>query len=203
MANIDAPFGFRQYKGTGSAPTYEQNTRKIASDNTTKIFFGDAVIPLTTGYISQAAAAGTIRIEGIFAGCKYTSTSQKRTVWSNYWGGADATGDVEAYVIDDPNAQFIVQSQDGTGTSPITFANIGEYINLIPGTGNTSTGISAMTVDQDTLGTTVTLPFRIVGLVESPPGANGTDITSEFNQVIVAFNNASTRTNGAGPLGIA
>lgn len=202
MANTNAPFGFRQVKGTGSVPTYEQSVRKIKSDNTTAIFYGDAVIPLTTGYIGQATA-GTVRVEGIFVGCKYLSVSQKRTVWSNFWPGADANGDVEAYIIDDPNAQFVVQSSDTSGTAAITFANIGEYINIAVGTGNTATGISGMTVDQDTLGTTVTLPFRIVGLVENPPGANGTDTSSEYNHVIVAFNNASTRTNGAGPTGIA
>lgn len=202
MANTNTPFGFRQVKGTGSVPTYELSTRKIASNNSTAIFFGDAVIPLTTGYIGQATAS-TVRMEGIFYGCKYLSTSQKRVVWSNYWPGADATGDVTAYICDDPNAQFIVQSSDASGTSPIAFANIGEYINIAVGTGNTANGLSGMTVDQDTLGTTVTLPFRIVGLVEDPPGVNGTDITTEYNQVIVAFNNASTRTNGAGPTGIA
>ena len=202
MANTNAPFGFRQIKGTGSAPTYEQSVRKIASNNTTAIYYGDAVIPLTTGYIAQATAS-TVRMEGIFVGCKYTSVSQKRTVWSNYWPGSDATGDVEAYIIDDPNAQFIVQSSDSGGTDPVAFANIGEYINIAVGSGNTATGISGMTVNVDTLATTATLPFRIVGLVENPPGANGTDISSEYNQVIVAFNNASTRTNGAGPTGIA
>ena len=196
MANTNAPFGFKQVKGTGSAPTYEQNVRKIASNNSTAIFFGDAVIPLSTGYIAQATAS-TVRMEGIFVGCKYTSTSQKRTVWSNYWPGSDATGDVEAYVVDDPNAQFIVQA----GGTNIGFANIGEYIQLNVGTGSTATGISGMYVESPN--TTVTLPFRVVGLVESPPGANGTDIASAYNQIIVAFNNASTRTNGAGPTGIA
>jgi hypothetical protein len=202
MSNTNAPFGFRQYSGTGSAPTYEQNVRYIASSNTTAIYFGDAVIPLTTGYIGQATAS-TVRVEGIFAGCKYVSTSQKRTVWSNYWPGSDATGDVEAYIIDDPNAKFLVQSSDSGGTAAVTFANVGEYINLAVGTGNTATGISGMTVNVATLNTTVTLPFRIVGLVTSPPGAEGTDTATEYNQVIVAFNNASTRTNGAGPVGIA
>ena len=205
MANTYAPFGFRQVKGTGSVPTFEQSVRTIDKDNTTAIFFGDAVIPLTTGYIAQATAS-TVRMEGIFVGCKYLSTSQKRTVWSNYWPGSDASEDVEAYVIDDPNAQFIVQSSDGGvagGTDPVTFANIGEYINIYVGTGDTATGVSGMTVDVNTLNTTATLPFRIVGLVQNPPGANGTDIASEYNHVIVAFNNASTRTNGAGPTGIA
>jgi len=202
MANTSTPFGFRQIKGTGSAPTYEQNTRYIASANATPIFFGDAVIPLATGYIAQATAS-TVRVEGIFAGCKYVSVSQKRTVWSNYWPGSDANGDVEAYIIDDPNAQFEVQSTDSVGTAPVAFANIGEYINLAVGSGNTATGISGMSVNVASLNTTVTLPFRVVGLIQNPPGANGTDITTEFNRVIVAFNNASTRTNGAGPVGLA
>lgn len=202
MANTNAPFGFRQIKGTGSAPTFEQNVRAIASTNTTSIFFGDAVIPLTTGYIAQATAS-TVRLEGIFAGCKYNSVAQKRPVFSNYWPGSDANGDVEAYIIDDPNAQFEVQSSDSGGTAPVAFANIGEYINLAVGTGDTATGISGMTVNVNTLNTTVTLPFRIVGLIQNPPGSNGTDIASEFNRVIVAFNNASTRTNGAGPTGLA
>jgi hypothetical protein len=195
MANTNAPFGFRQYRGTGSVPTYEMSVRKIASNNTTPIYFGDAVIPLTTGYIGQATAS-TVRMEGIFQGCKYTSTSQKRTVWSNYWPGSDATGDVTAYVVDDPNAQFVVQA----GASEITFANIGEYIQLNVGTGNSATGISGMYVESPA--TTVTLPFIVRGLVQEPPGMNGTE-ASAYNLVIVGFNNASTRTNGAGPTGIA
>lgn len=200
MANTNTPFGFKQVKGTGSLPTFEQNPRAIASNNSTAIFFGDAVIPLTTGYIGQATTNGTVRIEGIFAGCKYTSVSQKRTVWSNYWPGSDANGDVEAYVIDDPNAQFQVQA----GPTAVTFANIGEYINLNIGTGgNTATGISSMYVDITTPTTSVTAPFIIKGLITNPPGANGTDATSAYNIVVVGFNNASTRTNGAGPTGIA
>ena len=210
MPNNNAPFGFVPYRGNGAAPTYELSTRMIASANTTKIFQGDPVIPLTTGYITQMSAGGTVRCEGIFSGCKYLSTSAKRTVWSNFWPGADATGDVEAYLYSNPQMQFEVQSSDASGTSAVVFANIGEYINIgygigLAGTpnGNTANGLSTASVDQDTLATTVTHPFIVVGLVEAPPGAEGTDIATEYNRVIVAFNNASSRTNGAGPTGIA
>ena len=196
VTNTNNPYGFRQYKGTGSAPTYELVTAAIASTNATAIYYGDAVIPLSTGYIAQATAS-TVRMEGIFYGCKYFSTSQKRTVWSNYWPGADATGDVEAYIVNDPNAQFMVQA----GGTNIGFANIGEYIQLNVGTGSTATGVSGMYVESPA--TTVTLPFIVRGLVADPPGVNGTNITGTYNTVIVGFNNASTRTNGAGPTGIA
>ena len=186
MANTNAPFGFRQYRGLGYAPTYEQVVMRIKSDNTTAIFFGDAVIPLSTGYIAQATAS-TVQLAGIFVGCKYTSISQKRTVWSNYWPGSDANGDIEAYVVNDPNARFVVQA----GGTAIGIADINANIQLNVGTGNTATGISGMYVENPN--TTDTLPFRIVGLVQDPPGANGTDISSAYNQVIVAFNNVSGR----------
>ena len=193
MANTNAPFGFRQYRGTGSAPTYEQVPMAIASNNSTAIFAGDAVVPVTgsaTGYIKQATAS-TVALAGIFVGCKYLSTSQKRTVWSNYWPGSDATGDVEAYVVNDPNAQFVVQA----GGTNVGFAKIGQNIQLNVGTGNTASGISGMYVE--TPATTATLPFRIVGLVSAPPGANGTDITAAYNQVVVQFNNTLSRASGA------
>lgn len=184
MANTNAPFGFRQAKGNGSAPTYEQVEMLIASTNTTPIYFGDAVIPLNTGYIAQATAS-TVQLAGIFQGCKYLSTSQKRTVWSNYWPGADNTGDVTAYVVNDVNSRFIVQA----GGTAIGIASINANIQLNVGTGNSATGISGMYVE--TPNTTDTLPFRVVGLVTDPPGANGTDYASAYNYVIVAFNNVS------------
>lgn len=193
MANTSAPFGFRQFRGTGSVPTYEQVTMAIASTNATAIYSGDAVVPVTgsaTGYIKQATAS-TVALAGIFYGCKYTSTSQKRTVWSNYWPGSDATGDVEAYIVNDPNAQFLVQA----GGTNVGFSKIGQNIQLNVGTGSTATGLSGMYVE--TPATTATLPFRVVGVVADPPGANGTDITSSYNLVIVAFNNVLTRSNGA------
>ena len=210
MPNTNAPFGFVPYRGNGAAPTYELATRYIKSDNTTKIFQGDPVIPLTTGYITQMSAGGTVRCEGVFSGCKYVSVSLKRTVWSNFWPGADANGDVEAYLYSNPQMQFEVQSSDSVGTAAMAFANIGEYVNIgygigLSGTpnGNTANGLSTASVNVNTLATTVTHPFIVVGLIESPPSADGTDAASEFNRVIVAFNNASSRTNGAGPTGIA
>lgn len=210
MPNNNAPFGFVPYRGNGAAPTYELATRAIDPTNTTKIFQGDPVIPLSTGYITQMSAGGTVRCEGIFSGCKYLSVSAKRTVWSNYWPGADASGNVEAYLYSNPQMQFEVQSSDSGGTAAVAFANIGEYVNIgygigLSGTpnGNTANGLSTASVNVATLATTVTHPFIVVGLVDAPPGADGTDAVSEYNRVIVAFNNASSRTNGAGPTGIA
>ncbi len=207
MANTFAPFGFSQYfGGTGGAPTFAQ-TRMRAAYNAGAIYFGDAVVPVTstaTGYIIQATAS-TVALAGIFVGCTYLSTSMKRRVWSNYWPGSDTAYDVDCYVINDPNAQFVVQGNSTTfnigGTlSSFTTSPIGQYAQLAVGTGNTANGISGMYLNA--LGTTVTYPFIVTDRVIAPPGANGTDPTVASNYVVVGFNNALTRTNGAGPTGI-
>ena len=208
MANTNSPFGFRQYfGGSGGAPTFAQSTRLIAAGNTTAIYSGDPVMPVIStanGYITQAAP-GTTTLAGIFVGCKYLSTSQKRTVWSSYWPGSDATGDVEAYVVDDPNAQFVVQGNSTTfnitgSLTTFTSSVVGQYAQFAIGTGNASTGQSGAYLNS--VGTTVTFPFIVRSLIISPPGANGADPTTAYNQVVVGFNNEWMRANGAGPTGI-
>lgn len=188
MPNTAAPFGFRQYSGTGSVPTYEQVTVRIAH-NASAIYFGDPVLPDANGFV-VVGAPGTTQIAGVFAGCKYLSVSQKRTVWSNYWPGSDvASGNiVEGYIINDPNAKFVAQ----TGATGATAADINANVNFAIGTGNAATGLSGASVDMSTVGATNTLPFRIVSLDIDPPGTPGTD-SGAYNYVIVAFNNVSTK----------
>ena len=189
--NVSSPFGFLQ-NGTASGPpnfgANENPPYRIASGYSTKIFFGDAVRmnASLTGYIEQWAAGdgdATHILAGIFYGCRYYSTSQKKTVWSDYWPGADATGDVTAIICDDPNAQFKVQA----GATAITQANIGQTVDIASTpTGNTTTGQSGMLLGTPT--TTNTLPFKVVGVITSPPTAPGTDLTAGYNNVVVAFN---------------
>jgi len=206
MANTAAYFGFTQYQGgAGGAPTFAQSARRIASGNTTPIYTGDPVMPVVStanGYITQGAA-GTTRLDGIFVGCKYLNTSLGRTVWSSYWPGSGATGDVEAYVIDDPNSRFLVQTSfsgapmTGTATT-MTSGIIGQYAQFTIGSGNTSTGRSGAYLSS--VATTVTFPFIVVDYQIS--GNNGGDPTTQYCNVIVGFNNEIFRSNGAGPTGI-
>jgi hypothetical protein len=192
MANTNAPYGFRQYSGNGSAPTYEQVAVQIAY-NTTNIFFGDPVAPTDTGYITQAGTSGgssDTQIAGVFAGCQYLSTAMKRTVWSNYYpGGTDpVTGTIIGYIINDPNAKFVAQT-DGTGAAQ---TNINNTVGFTIGSGNTANGLSAAVVKMSTAGTDATQPFRILSLVTNPPGVNGTE-AGAYNYVVVSFNNVSTK----------
>jgi hypothetical protein len=190
MANTNAPFGFSQYSGTGSAPTYEQVPVTIAY-NASAIYYGDPVEPDANGYVIRSdgtiAAAG---IAGVFVGCQYLSVSQKRTVWSNYWPGSDvaSTSVVYGYVINDPNAKFVVQ----TGATGATQSTVNLNIGFDIGTGNTANGLSGAFADVTTAAVTTTLPFRVVGLVVDPPGSAGTE-AGAYNRIIVAFNNVTTK----------
>lgn len=206
MANTQAYNGFLQYYGgSGGAPTFAQSTRRIASGNGTAIYFGDPVMPVVstaTGYITQASP-GTTTVAGIFVGCTYNSVAQKKPVWNNYWPGSDATGDVTAYVVEDPNAQFLVQTSSSsfqiTGTtSTYTSSPVGQYAQFSIGTGNTANGQSGAFLSS--LGTTVTFPFVVRAMYTSVN--NGGDPTSLYCKVVVGFNNEWLHSNGAGPTGI-
>lgn len=199
MANVQGPFGFVQWGTASGPPNFAFNSSpqyRIASSNSTAIFFGDAVrldASGPTGYLQQwAAAAGssTVILTGIFLGCQYYSTSQKKTIFNNYWPGSDATGDVTAYVCDDPTSLWKVQAG---GASAITQTSIGQTADIVSTpVGNTTTGISGMSLAAPT--TTATFPFKVVGLITTPPGANGTDLTTPFNYAIVTFNNQQFKT---------
>lgn len=188
MSNNNAPNGF-QYFGRleGGAPTAGLTRNFISSGDTHALGYGDPVVRLASGYV-QAATVSANGIDGIFYGCTYVSTALQKQVWSNYWAGAGgATGDVTVYVCDDPDAQFVVQSDN----TAIAFSDIGNNIPMVLGTPNSTTQFSTAAVSQANISTTSTLPFRIVGLLSqsAPPGANGTDDGSTFNRVIVAPNN--------------
>ena len=186
MANTNAPFGFQQRATINGPVNFRVAKKLISSSYGTAIGYGDAVSPVissATGYIVQSTAT-TTPIAGIFYGCSYYSTSQKKQVWNNYWPGSDATGDVTAFVCDDPTATFVVQ-MDSTGA---TQALVGQNAQLVVGSGtNTTTGYSGMYLDHTT-NTTSTFPFIITGLITDPPGANGT-AAGAYNLVSVAFNN--------------
>jgi len=210
LTNTFAPFGFRPVSTSNGPINWRVSTRRVAAGNSTPIYKGDVVMPVVgtpTGYITlgvPGTIAATVPAAGIFWGCQYLSTTQKRTVWSQYWPGSDATGDVIAFVIDDPNARFVVQTSGSsfqiTGTnSAFTSSPVGQYATFNAGVGSATTQQSGQYLD--TVGSTAAYPFIITDMVIDPPGANGTDATSNYNYVVVGFNNEWLRSN-AGVTGI-
>ncbi len=202
MANVAGAFGLSQVGSTGHPVNFSSSGNppfRISASNGTAIGYGDPVLLVAganpTGFISRWVAgngSATVQVAGVFYGCKYFSTGQKKTVWNNFWPGSDATGDVEAFVCADPNATFIVQA--GDATKPIDYTYIGLTADMVMGTVSTTTGNGGSSLLLPSASSPTTLPFKVVGLVKDPPNVNGTDITTAFNNVIVAFNNQIFKT---------
>ncbi len=200
MANVLAPFGFTPVRRLdGATWTANQSHYLIKSDNTSKIYQGDVVTLLGTGYIDLVTPGSTVAAAGIFVGCEYLSTALGRKVFTNQWRGADTTTDVDAYIIDDPSCVFLAQSWSAT-THKLTIADLGANFSFNTHTnnsavpdGNALNGISGMVIDGDTSSPTVTYTFRLVGIpgiTEPSLGAvvNGYDTSTIYNVGLVAWN---------------
>jgi hypothetical protein len=186
MANTNAPFGFDPVRRfDGAAWTGSQSIAKIAYDNGTAIYRGDVVKVLDTGYIAQGTAANSSHTNaGIFMGCRYISSANNNPIYSPYWPGSGnlGTGDIEAYVITDPNVVLAVQSDSTTPAQTQVNLNV----DFVVGTGNALSGQSGMYLDMANANTTATFPFRILSL---PAGVgNGYDQTTGYNIVYVTWN---------------
>ena len=199
MANVAGPFGALQW-GTvnGVTPNFAQygsstQSFRIASSYGTAIGFGDLVTLVAgsspTGYINRWIAgdgSATYQVAGVFYGCRYLSTGRKSVTWNNWWPGSDATGDVEAFVCADPSALFMIQSGAAV---PIDQTYTGLTADVIMGTVNTTTGQSAMSLLLPATSGPANLPFKVLGPITAPPGVNGSDDTTAYNNVLVTFNN--------------
>ena len=210
MANITSPFGFRQFRrAEGGAPTAGFETLTIMSSDASVIFTGDPVADLTSpsqgfGNYVTGTTAGNSQIRGIFMGCEYYLAAVNRKVWSPYFPGSVATtsgtGDIQAWVCTDPEMLWITQVSGTAGSTGSVLTS--SYVNLNFGfssasmftgsyLGNTTTGISNVTLNSTSFATTATLPFRLIDFYSNwgPPGSNGTDNTTNGQFVIVGSNN--------------
>jgi hypothetical protein len=103
-------------------------------------------------------------------GVEYVDSSSKKTVFKNFWPGAnnvsvDTNFPVKAFVADNPNQLFMVAADESVTNRATALADIFANVSLANGTsGSTSTGRSTAEIDISTAATTATLFMRIVGL---------------------------------------
>jgi hypothetical protein len=210
--------GFQSFRRTeGASPTGGLTEVWISSTDPGPIFRGDPVLTSTFGgtnnsgaYITSVATAGAAFLcRGVFQGCYQYQPSAQRVIWNNFYNGTvtGSTGDIKAYIIDDPEEQFLIQaSTKGTILSSLIGLNIG-ITTGISTTGNTLSGYSNITVESTAATASSSFPFRIVdfyaayapgiagfGSVNAntsvaTPLVNGTDNGNVANMIIVRLNN--------------
>ena len=181
MANVAEKFGLRPYRKLDGTPLVgAQNRYSIASNHTTAIFQGDLVIPLTAGTIDRHTANNSTAVLGVFNGCFYTDpTTQKPTFRNSYPGSVNAS-DITAFVVDDPDAVFLMDADD-------TFARADCFKNysVTNATGNTKTGISEVQLDVSVSGTNASFVIQAMDISQDP-GNSATD--SANGNILVRIN---------------
>lgn len=197
MANTGTGFGLTQFgRQDGGSPTAGQVPYTIRSSYATPIYTGDTVIYSSAdpGYVIKGAGTDTQTRVGVFWGCKYFSPVAGRVQWANYFPGSVATssgtGDVEAYIIDDPDQFYLVRTS--TEGAAVTQASVGLNVGLsATSSGNALTGRSLMVAYSSLITPSASAPVRIVDLYSrhAPPGADGTDNTAVGNILVVVPNN--------------
>lgn len=180
MSNQDAPFGFMPYRQMGGGMIRATENYRIAGTYGTKIYTGDVVKMLDTGFLALSAG-GDVENVGVFAGCRYIDTIG-RPIWSSYWPapGAVLTGtEVFAAVYDDPDLSFVVQTASGVALTQTMFQNNVDMVSVHAGVDVYGKSKQEITLASPV---TTTAGFRILGLAPWLNNALG-----EHAKVIVKF----------------
>jgi len=166
MSAVSAPFGFRPAYNPIGLDRAKKYT--IAAAYGTAIYEGQPVILNTNGTITAGTAAADLL--GVFAGCEYIDATGKPNV-SNYWPGTAGATNIVAWVYDDPNNVYEVQS-DGS----IAQTAIGDQADISNATAN-SNGRSQATLSSTVATVGVQAQFRIVGFGQQLDNAPGDAFT--------------------------
>lgn len=192
MANVTEKYGLRPSRQLNGSPFINaQNRYRIAANNSTAIFQGDLVKPLTTGTISRAIAGADTPVVGVFNGCFYTDPTTQKPTFLNYYPGSINASDIIAMVIDGPDTVYEVKA-DATFVVADLFRNY----SITNETGSTQTGISKVTLDVSESGTAGTY---VVQAIDISQDVFNSDVNASSNVgVLVRINNHFYRQGGTG-----
>ena len=182
MANQLEKFGLRPYRKLDGTPLVgAQNRYTIASGHTTAIYQGDMVIPLAAGNIDRHTAGTSTAIVGVFNGCFYTDPTTQKPTYRNYYPGSIAASDITAFVVDDPDAVFLIDAD-----AAFTRAGLFNNYSVTNTTGVTQTGLSKVQLDVSTAATANTFAVQAIDISQDPE--NSDTSTSNAN-ILVRINN--------------
>jgi hypothetical protein len=181
MANVSEKFGLRPYRKLDGTPLVgAQNRYTIASGYATAIYQGDLVEPLGTGNIQKHGANTSDAVVGVFNGCFYTDPTTQKPTFSNYYPGSVVASDITAFVVDDPDAVFLMDA-DATFARADVFQNY----SVTNATGNTKTGISEVQLDVSESGTNASFVIQAMDISQDP---NNSDTGSANANILVRIN---------------
>ena len=195
---VSAPYGLKPVNLIGGQ-VFAGATRmmEIADGYAVNIFYGDLVQRIADGTITKDTGTTTATPCGVFLGVSFTNASTGQIQQQQYYPASQAIksgSKIFAVVADDPDTLFQVVSCSSTTTvAGMGISAIGNNIALIQNAGSTTTGNSAVAIDEGTQNTTNTLPIRIIDVVRET--ATGADTFVEFivkiNATMHQYNNST------------
>jgi hypothetical protein len=182
MANVSEKFGLRPYRKLDGTPLVgAQNRYTVKSSYATAIYQGDFVIPTSTGNIERHTANNGAAVVGVFNGCFYTDPTTQKPTYKNYYPGGVAASDITAFVVDDPDAVFLMDAD-----SAFTRASLYKNYSVTNTTGVTQTGISKVQLDVSVSGTATTFAVQAIDISQDP---DNSDTTVDNANILVRINN--------------
>ena len=182
MANVSEKFGLRPYRKLDGTPLVgAQNRYTIASGYATAIFQGDLVEPKTSGNIEKHTANTSDAVVGVFNGVFYTDPTTQKPTFKNHYPGGIAASDITAFVIDDPDAVFLIDADEA-----FTRADLYKNYSVTNTTGVTATGISKAQLDVSVSGVTATFAIQAIDISQDP---DNSDTSNANANVLVRINN--------------
>lgn len=208
MANTSKINGFRPVKHVTGAPYNGQaNIYGVASGDSTALFVGDVVklaadgnaagIQYVTAHAAGVAGTGQPAL-GVVVGVINTKLDP---VDGRMSGGSISLdtpvyrpGSVEQYVLvaDAPDLIYEVEATAAGSAYSFAVADIGQNANIFAGSGSTTTGNSAHSLNMSDKGTAATLPFKIVGVSKKIDN----EVTGNYTKVLVQINNHQFKSVG-------
>jgi len=179
MATVAAPYGAKPVGSVAGVYNGKLRQIRITSTYATSIFFGDFISMAASGTVEKVSATNAGPIIGVFMGCNYTDPNSGQRVFRQYWPASIASVDNYAYVADDADMLFQIQS-----AATIAQADLGQNAPIIQTAGTTIVGVSKNALDGANKNSTATLPLKIIGFVNGPfsaPGDAKTDVLVMIN----------------------
>lgn len=213
MANVSKINGFRPVKHVNGSPYNGQaNIYFVPSTDATALFVGDVVKLAANGNADgypqvTAATAGTAGTGAAAVGVVVGVVNTKLDPVTGKMTAGSIALDTPQYrpastaqyvlVADATDVIYEVEATNGGSSYSFAATDIGQNANLYAGSGSTTTGNSGFSLDCGDMGTTATLPFKIVGTSQRV----GNESTGAATKVLVQLNNSQFK-GGTGTAGV-
>jgi len=193
---VDKPYGLKPINLIGGQVFAGSTRQRRIASGAGSIGFGDPVKFASDGTIvvcTETTTPPAAGFAGVFLGCTFVSSVTGQPTYSQQWTSGTsvkANTYILAYVADDPNTLFkavgVTASLVVSTTGGFTYSNVGNNVALVANTLDTSSGDSQQGLLVSSASTTLSLPVRIVDVVEDTAFVSSG--TTYYPEVIVKFN---------------